>query len=561
MRDRTTPILVLTLLVALVPVTPGPSSVLFGPAPAANDDPAPPSRSGPNPIASLEDRLVRPTDADVPADPVDREVFVIVQMKQGTAFDGSRFDLPVYERAGAHVARGYVPLTAVRDLSSDPRVEAVRIERSRLRADGTPAPRTDANVAPGVSAVGADDLHLAGVTGQGVTVGVIDAGFRVSDPEIAARVGAYRSFDDETSDWTHGTAVASVVADTAPDANLHLAAVGGSTTPEEYRAAVAWLRRSGADVIVDAGSYFGQPGDGSGEIATIASAAARDVVFVAPTGNYAQRHWRGHHDPTVGSERVEFAPETRANYLESGAPFDGSVRATLRWDDWNATGANRSDYDLLLLRNQPGSDTVVASGTRAEEAPVEHLAARVPRGRYYLAIRGANRSAVNGSAVNANETDTLDLFTSRGLTHRSPGSSLTAPGTAPGVLTVGAAGENGTVAAFSSRGPVAGTRRLGVDLVAPDDVALPGTSPGAGSSYAAPYAAGTAALLVDAHPSLAPRDVRAVLRNSTTDVGPTGRDAASGYGRLDATAAAELAAEYERYVGLDDSATVRGREV
>jgi subtilisin family serine protease len=540
MTNRIAPVLVLALLIALAPVVPISLGFQGGADPAT-------ARSGSPPAGALEERLSRVVDADdAPSDPVEHEVYVVVQMKQGAALSGSRFDLRhVYDREGARVASGYVPLTAVRDLSNDPRVEAVRIERSRRGSYRSLSARPDGNVAGGVSLIGADGLQLSGVTGRNVTVGVIDAGFRVSDPEIADQVGAYRSFDDGTSDWVHGTAVASVVADTAPGASLHLAAVGGSTTPAEYREAVDWLRASGADVIVDAGSYFGQPGDGSGEIASVAATASRDVVFVAAAGNYAERHWRGYHDPSAGAARVEFAPGMTANALAGGAPFGGTVSATLRWDDWDTTEGNRSDYDLLLLRRGPGTDPVVARGTAVEDAPVEHLSARVPRGRYYLAVRSAD----GGGA----ETDTLDLFASRGLAYRTPESSLTAPGTAPGVLTVGALAGDGSVAAFSSRGPVPGTDRYGVDLVAPDGVALPGTSPGAGSSYAAPYVAGTAALLVDAHPSFAPRDVRAVLRNSATDVGPAGPDPVSGYGRLDAAAAAEFAVEYERYADVNAS--------
>jgi subtilisin family serine protease len=124
------------------------------------------------------------------------------------------------------------------------------------------------------------------------------------------------------------------------------------------------------------------------------------------------------------------------------------------------------------------------------------------------------------------------------------------------VLTVGALDGSGSVAGFSSRGPVSGTDRLGVDLVAPDDVALPGASTGSGTSYAAPYVAGTAALLVEAHPSLGPHGVREVLRNSATDLGPAGPDTLSGYGRLDARSAAELAVEYERYADVNASARV-----
>ena len=549
MRNRTALALVLSLVVTAAAV---PLVSTVGPVDAGRTGSDEPDAAGhPGSVPSLEERLSRIVgDDDGPTDPIEREVYVVVQMKQGAVFDDARFDLPVYDREGAHVARGYVPLTSVRDLSNDPRVEAVRIERSRLRAAEPLVPSTDGNVAGGVSTIGADELQVAGLTGRNVTVGVIDAGFRVSDPELAGHVGAFRSFDDEEVDWVHGTAVASVVADTAPNARLHLAAVGESTTPEEYREAVEWLRDSGADVIVDAGSYFGQPGDGTGEIETIASAAARDVVFVAAAGNYAERHWRGSHDPAAGVARVEFAPGETANYLEGGAPFGGTVRATLRWDDWETTEG--SDYEVLLYRRQPGLDTVVATSADVGDRPVEHLVARVPRGRYYLAVRATGEVGNEAST----EVDTLDLFASRGLTHGSPAGSLTAPGTAPGVLTVGALDGSGSVAGFSSRGPVSGTDRLGVDLVAPDDVALPGASTGSGTSYAAPYVAGTAALLVEAHPSLGPHGVREVLRNSATDLGPAGPDTLSGYGRLDARSAAELAVEYERYADVNASARV-----
>lgn len=545
MNGRAVPVFALALLLLLGPVLP------LVAVPAGPDDSSVSPRADPRPIESLEEQLVALTDADAgPADPVENEVYVVVRMKRGAGLDSPRYALRrSYDREGAHVVSGYVPLTAVRDLSMDPRVEAVRIHRSGGPPNDPVSAPPDANVAAGVSVVGADELQLAGVTGRNVTVGVIDAGFRVSDPELAGHVGAYRSFDDEPSDWEHGTAVASVVADTAPGVSLHLAAVGDSTTAAEYREAVAWLRASGADVIVDAGSYFGQPGDGSGEIAAVAANASRDVVFVAAAGNYAERHWRGPYDPDRDGKWVPFEPEATANYLGDGAPFSGPVRATLRWDDWNETDENRSDYDLLLFRHQRGSDSLIATGTPVEGAPVEHLTVRVPRGRYYLAIR-ADETA---------DADALDLFASRHLARRSSASSLTAPATGRGVLTVGALAGNDSVAAFSSRGPLAGTDRRGVDLVAPDDVALPGTTPRAGSSYAAPYAAGTAALLLDAHPSLAPADVRAVLRNSATDVGPDGPDPVSGYGLLDARAAAEVAADHERYADVNATGPARDR--
>jgi hypothetical protein len=398
-------------------------------------------------------------------------------------------------------------------------------------------------VAGGVAEIGADRLQRAGLTGANVTVGVIDSGFRVSDPEIAGNVGAYRTFGTAAADWAHGTAVASVVTDTAPDARLHLAAVGNSVSPEEYRAAVEWLRASGADVIVDAGSYFGQPADGTGELAAVAAEASTDTVFVAAAGNYGQRHWSGSHNASA-REWVTFASGITTNDLNEGEPFAGRVQVSLHWDDWENTS---DDYDLYLFRERPGTDSVVARGTASPDAPVEHLAARVPRGEYYLAVRAANATG---------ETR-LGLFASHDLRHRSYRGSLTAPGTAPGVLTVGALSDVGTVAAFSSRGPVGG--RTGIDLLAPDSVAVPGTEPGNGTSYAAPYAGGTAALLLGAYPSLSPAEVRSMLTTAAVDMGPTGPDADSGHGRLDALAAATLAEEYTRYDAVNESAATYDR--
>jgi hypothetical protein len=524
-----------------------PLAPLAPPDPAG--EPADRTRGALDSLGTLEERLDRFTEgSDPPADPVEGEVLVVLRLKRGAEFP-TGYPVEVrerYTREGARHLRGYVPLSEVGALSTDPRVEAVRIERSRLSSNHY--------VADGVAAVGADQLHARGVTGSNVTVGVIDSAFRVSDPEIAGNVAASRSFESTGDGWEHGTAVASVVVDTAPDARLHLAAVGTSTTPEEYREAVDWLRESGADVIVDAGSYFGQPADGSGELAAIAAEASRDTVLVAAAGNYGTRHWEGTHN---GSGQVVFDPETgaTANPLADGEPFSGPVRVSVHWTDPEA------DYELSLLRGRPGSGTVVARGTGSPDAPVEHLVATVPRGRYYLALRAVNGSGTGDNSRGEGDATsaTVGLFASHDLRYRSTEGSLTAPGTAPGVLTVGALTERGEVAAFSSRGPVSG-ERVGVDLVAPDSVAVPGTGAGNGTSFAAPYVAGTAALIVDAHPSLSPAEVRSVLRSSATDVGAPGPDVDSGYGRLDAVTAERLARVQAQLSRVEERERVRERE-
>lgn len=121
------------------------------------------------------------------------------------------------------------------------------------------------------------------------------------------------------------------------------------------------------------------------------------------------------------------------------------------------------------------------------------------------------------------------------------------PGAAAGAITVGAMadpGKNGFyLASFSSRGP---TRdgRLKPDLVAPG-VGIMAARAGSGNGYiaysgtsmAAPFVAGVAALLLAADPELSPAAVRVILQETAPDWGPVGPDNDYGVGRLDAYAA------------------------
>lgn len=451
--------------------------------------------------------------------PVDREVLVTVKLREAGALSDAGLDVRRrFVRQGTHHVEGYVPLSAVRDLSTDPAVQTIRLRTVR---------DSGGRVASGVERIGATALHEQGVTGENVTVGIIDGGFRVSDPELAGHVAAYRSFGP-SGDADHGTAVASVVADTAPDADLHVAAVGDATSTAEYREAVTWLRHSGADVIVDSGSYFGNAGGDTDTLSAVARNASEEVLFVTSAGNYARRHWMGTHEP---SDRrwVTFRPGAEGNALAGGEVFAGRIRASLTWSPV-AENASAGDYELYLFRRGVGGQRVVASASGGDDAAA-YLDATVPRGRYYLAIEGAG----------VTRPHELELFATRDLTYRTANGSLAAPASAPGVLAVGAYDyESGHVAAFSSRGPV--DDRPGVGLVAPDAVAAPGTGASAGTSFAAPYVAGTAALLAGASPNATADDLREVLTDSARDVAAAGTDPVAGAGLLDARAAATLAA-------------------
>ncbi len=137
--------------------------------------------------------------------------------------------------------------------------------------------------------------------------------------------------------------------------------------------------------------------------------------------------------------------------------------------------------------------------------------------------------------------------------------SIGSPAASANAITVGSLadpGQGGTfLSYFSSRGPTA-DGRIKPDIVAPGHTimaAMNGTGTGytnkSGTSMATPFAAGVAALMLNANPTLSPAAVKATLMATTQDWGPSGPDPDYGAGRLDAYAAVKAAAGAASGVG------------
>jgi hypothetical protein len=123
------------------------------------------------------------------------------------------------------------------------------------------------------------------------------------------------------------------------------------------------------------------------------------------------------------------------------------------------------------------------------------------------------------------------------------GSSLRRyPASYPQVIAVGATNQQDNRAAFSSFGSH-------LALCAPG-VAIPTTALGGryrsfqGTSAAAPFVAGAAALLLGQDNSLSRADIRGILQASCTDLGPTGWDTEYGSGRLNILAALQSSGKH-----------------
>jgi subtilisin family serine protease len=110
----------------------------------------------------------------------------------------------------------------------------------------------------------------------------------------------------------------------------------------------------------------------------------------------------------------------------------------------------------------------------------------------------------------------------------------------PWVVSVAATDDEDRLATFSSHGPY-------VDLAAPGVAILSAARGGgyarvSGTSIASPIAAGAAALVMAANPSLEPLRVEDVLKANSADLGTPGYDPYFGWGRVDAARAVQAAA-------------------
>ncbi len=118
------------------------------------------------------------------------------------------------------------------------------------------------------------------------------------------------------------------------------------------------------------------------------------------------------------------------------------------------------------------------------------------------------------------------------------------PANLSGVFSVGAVDDTGAIWPGSSRGPssCSGTTETfpdvtapGVDIVA--QTALGQTASHSGTSFAAPFVSGAAALLLQLHPGISPVELADLLRSTAVDLGPAGTDDTFGAGRIDVDAA------------------------
>lgn len=449
-------------------------------------------------------------------------------------------------RTGGRVQDAYrgviearVPATSLAALA---RSSAVSVVRRPAR------PVPDAVPGQGVTTTGAAAWHRAGVHGEGVKVAIVDLGFldyRRSQtngdlPPKVVKVDFCGTGGFEST--SHGTAVAEIVSEIAPAADLYLVCVRDAAS---LGRAVDYARAHGITIISHSVSWFNTSrGDGLGAANTpegiVATAHAAGILWVNAAGNRAQQHWSGTFADANANGWNDFAPGDEGNTVL--IPGNSYACAALKWDDWPGSA---EDYDLYFTLPN-GSVASSSKNPQTGTEPPTELACQVNSSStpqpYGIAIR-AHR--VTARPVR------FDLLTYPGpnLEYQVAGGSVTEPGTAPTALTVGAVcWRDNSLEPYSSQGPTI-DGRIKPDLVGPDSVSSSvfglftacGRSGFAGTSAAAPHVAAAAALVKQANPSFGPDEIAGYLEDRSTDLGPAGRDTMFGSGALSMGAAPRVA--------------------
>lgn len=497
--------------------------------------------------------------------------------KEMTALSDLGFEVEI-QNDGLKVMQGWASFDRVEEIARLPFV-------IRVTPPGYGTPMTGSVMTEGDAILKADLLRALGLDGRGVKIGVISDG--ANDLAAAQATGdlpgniaafgvcATREYNGESclsaATCNEGTAMLEIIHDIAPGAELAVAAVNTSL---EFAARLDELVNDfGADVIVDDLGFLGEPYFADGPIAQAVAAVTDQVVYVSAAGNHARHHFEADYIPTffqgVNVHRFSGA---------GGSPADGTMNITVKPDSfllvvlqWNDEyGKSANDYDLILITEDETDvlcSTCVSAMTQdGTQDPIEAVC--------YNNSTDNTMTAKLAIPKYQGSDRRLKLYTSiRGVTLEEYGTaegSITGHSGLPGAVTVGAidASDPGhdDVQEYSSWGPARidfPSYRLiqKPDVTAVDGVLVTGVggfkSTFYGTSAAAPHVAGVAGLLLQAAPELTPEQIREDLARFAVDIGVSGMDSQSGWGRVDSLASARVTDDDNDHV-YDNGDNCRG---
>lgn len=353
----------------------------------------------------------------------------------------------------------------------------------------------------GLDRINAGDANLAGFTGTGITVAVIDSGVNIQHPDLVNQIAA-GGFDfvnntgtvTDTDPSYHGTHVAGIIAAEKNGFGIRGVAYNAKILP-----LAAINPNSPSTAIVDA--------------------VTRSKNLGAKVIN------------------ASYGPNDIANdlFVQNGAQFF-----------WNTALAQADAY---LDYANAGGILVFAAGN--SYTPATALINNHPTGGAFLPfIRPSNDSIAIGQPGAYRYSEDGQNLTTLSADYSGLEGKL--------IAVVALNTNNTTIASFSNRCGVTQNWCIGAPGVNITSTGAANTyDPLDGTSFAAPHVAGALAVLLQQHPELTPTQVVNLLLTTATDIGDPGVDAIFGHGALNLAAAQQSTGPFMVVTG----STMSGNQV
>jgi len=405
-------------------------------------------------------------------------------------------------------------------------------------------------VSEGVDAMFANsDWHEQGLTGQGVRVGIVDIGFQGYKDMLGDELPDSVSVDGLVDGWdadNHGTAVAEIIHDVAPEAELFFYSF---ETEMEYRNLILGLASSGEVDVVNASIGFDNVwhADGTSPYAQVVDELEESGVFyVAASGNEGGSYVSGNLTDVDGNGWIEINGDEGIWIATSGWGDELWADVTFRWSE--PIGAAEVDLDLTVTDDAQEYTCGVSEDPQSgNQPPIEWVSCQANEDWMLVWISVWENASVEGL---------------RGWLYSGPGvdeeqatysETVTLSADAEGAFSVGAYYPSSEeLAWYSSQGPT-NDGRLKPEVVAPAGISTVTYGPmsAEGTSFAAPHVAGMAALILEQRPSYSPEKIRNYLIDNASDLGVDGPDNEFGNGAV-------LAAGKPQGCGCSSSQSPRG---
>ena len=430
------------------------------------------------------------------------------------------------------------------------------------------------------------------VDGNGVTVGVISDSYNalggatndvqsgdlpgINNPNQFETAVDILKDDDDNNNTDEGRAMAQLIHDVAPGANL--AFHTGFNGTANFAQGIIDLADAGANVIVDDLTYHNQPMFQDGIIAqAVDRVVDRGVAYFSSAGNQANNSYE---NSFVSSGQIiqgfvahDFDPGPGVDTLQQiTIPAETNLAVSLQWDSpflsaSSVSGGATSDLNIYLLDdtgtqvlarstgNNIGRDAVeVLSFTNDNLFPTQfNLAITNPRGdtpnrlKYILLNTSTiNEFATNSSTVFGHHAATGAMAVGSAF-YRNPTDLAADSSVGPTTILFDQLGNRLTTPEIRQKPEIVAPHGTNTtffpaldnngDGVDDSDIEQDGFPNFFGTSAAAPHAAGVAALMLEVVPGTPPDILYEALKNSAIDMGAPGVDNQSGAGLIQADAA------------------------